>query len=831
MRLCTNGKTVTATYLQRSAIYYNAGTAWLPQTNQVGGTAIGNSYCTKLVNALDHTHFAANASGTVIEYADSGITNFNAYNTTTLFNPPGGCYHAAEASQWYIWNYSQGSWINHTGASAASLDFSKFSPYTTGNTLVFFANWQDYKANVTYNVNGGSITTGTGTTRYRVSGSTVQVSTNSGSSWSNLTYSFGARTTYPDHWNVGTYGATRTGYYITGTEAYGTTAAGGTLINQDYSSSNTTNAATAYRMNGNANLTANKNFTLYIHWKPYTYTITFNRNGGPPNGTDSATATYGSAMPSATMPTRAGYTFNGYYDAASGGTQYYTAAGASARAWNKTANTTLYAQWTKNNYTLTLNLNKTNVSGSTEVNVTDAYYKILPSKTVGSPSNDISNWSKFRLSQNAWLAQHKDGYFASGNNNISRYSYGDWSSWDTSSTVTRIAKQSDNPFSNATYEIQVDVRTPERAPDDFDGQAGGPYAGWVQTTQSAANLSFQHIFVAKIPLGSKIGWSSNSTGDGSTVTWLTPRDGTGDYQVYAYQRNCGSTGTFGTFGFVYIITDVTTVQTIYIAYSEVFNVTQSQTFSIAYAAVTSDLPVPYRPGYKFMGWGRSYNGSEFVKFGRDRMHTAKINVRVKAYMDDWSQYVSGNSGSGMRMISCTEGGGWNIESSNGYVCFQIYKNGTGYNGVIAPTKFADLEPGWHIFDILFDGTQVIGYIDGISQGTVSWGSGSAIGYSTTNGVFAGAEAEGNETTASSYRFTGWMVAPLIWSGDHTVSLENTQMTMPAENYTLKAYWERSNHINVFHNGTWNDVPINIYHNGEWQPSVIQTYHNGTWEET
>ena len=54
-------------------------------------------------------------------------------------------------------------------------------------------------------------------------------------------------------------------------------------------------------------------------------------------------------MPSATMPTRTGYTFAGYYDtsAATGGTQYYKADGTSARTWNKTANTTLYARWTE----------------------------------------------------------------------------------------------------------------------------------------------------------------------------------------------------------------------------------------------------------------------------------------------------------------------------------------------------------------------------------------------------------------------------------------------------------------------------------------------------
>lgn len=43
------------------------------------------------------------------------------------------------------------------------------------------------------------------------------------------------------------------------------------------------------------------------------------------------TATYDSAMPSITPPTRTGYAFAGYYDATSDGTQYYTNTGASAR--------------------------------------------------------------------------------------------------------------------------------------------------------------------------------------------------------------------------------------------------------------------------------------------------------------------------------------------------------------------------------------------------------------------------------------------------------------------------------------------------------------------
>ena len=54
------------------------------------------------------------------------------------------------------------------------------------------------------------------------------------------------------------------------------------------------------------------------------------------------------------MPVKTGYTFGGYYDGENGtGTQYYTADGTSARAWDKTDASTLYADWTINTYTIT----------------------------------------------------------------------------------------------------------------------------------------------------------------------------------------------------------------------------------------------------------------------------------------------------------------------------------------------------------------------------------------------------------------------------------------------------------------------------------------------
>ena len=76
-------------------------------------------------------------------------------------------------------------------------------------------------------------------------------------------------------------------------------------------------------------------------------TITFNKNGGT-GGTDSTTITHGTkqgSYPDISLPTMTGYTFAGYYDSASGGTQYYNSRGLSVRDWDKTSDTTLYAHW------------------------------------------------------------------------------------------------------------------------------------------------------------------------------------------------------------------------------------------------------------------------------------------------------------------------------------------------------------------------------------------------------------------------------------------------------------------------------------------------------
>ena len=94
--------------------------------------------------------------------------------------------------------------------------------------------------------------------------------------------------------------------------------------------------------------------TINAQWTANKYTVTLNNQGATTAGTASVQATFDAAMPSATMPTKTGYTFGGYYTSNNGGgTQYYNANGASAKNWNIASNSTLYAKWTANQYTIT----------------------------------------------------------------------------------------------------------------------------------------------------------------------------------------------------------------------------------------------------------------------------------------------------------------------------------------------------------------------------------------------------------------------------------------------------------------------------------------------
>lgn len=152
--------------------------------------------------------------------------------------------------------------------------------------------------------------------------------------------------------------ATLSSSFVSRSAKFEATAATGYSFGGWYSSSACTGSASNNSATWEKAKTGKDGWTIayYAKFTPNTYTITFDKQNGT-GGSNSVTATYDADMPTATAPTRTGYDFAGYYDATSGGTQYYTASMASAKTWDKTSATTLYARWTAHKYTIAFNGN------------------------------------------------------------------------------------------------------------------------------------------------------------------------------------------------------------------------------------------------------------------------------------------------------------------------------------------------------------------------------------------------------------------------------------------------------------------------------------------
>ena len=140
------------------------------------------------------------------------------------------------------------------------------------------------------------------------------------------------------------------------------------------------------------------------------YTITFNTNGGSVSSATMQTGTDGK-LTSLPIPIRIGnYSFDGWYTAASGGTEIAT-------DHVFTGNTTVYAHWTytgSNSNSGSGNSSGNSFSGSTGVITTDAK-KGKVSTSLGIITGTGSGYSKWKQDGNGWKLQYADNSFAAGN--------------------------------------------------------------------------------------------------------------------------------------------------------------------------------------------------------------------------------------------------------------------------------------------------------------------------------------------------------------------------------------------------------------------------------
>lgn len=131
---------------------------------------------------------------------------------------------------------------------------------------------------------------------------------------------------------------------------------------------------------------------------------------------------------------------------------------------------------------------------------------------------------------------NRDPEFRSGLNGINQYNNG---------TV-----------GNVVVERTTDVNLPNQSGYKLKITTSGPavpgLGGFYFGTQTRANAVFITRFIAWVPLGYTIEWTTNATGNGGTSKWLTNNVGTGDWEEYAFYVKCGSSGTFSSTNFFYL---------------------------------------------------------------------------------------------------------------------------------------------------------------------------------------------------------------------------------------------------------------------------------------
>lgn len=104
---------------------------------------------------------------------------------------------------------------------------------------------------------------------------------------------------------------------------------------------------------------ASGNGSTTIYYPKATYTVTYDANGGS-NAPSSQTKTYGTTLKlSSTIPTRTGYTFQGWSTANDNTVEYRP-----GNNYTANSNITLYAVWKLNIYTVTFDCAEGNISGN-----------------------------------------------------------------------------------------------------------------------------------------------------------------------------------------------------------------------------------------------------------------------------------------------------------------------------------------------------------------------------------------------------------------------------------------------------------------------------------
>ena len=553
-------------------------------TEESGDTKIDAS--TQVSIASDHTLYA----------------RWTAKTYTVTFNANGGETPTESKSVTYAATYGDLPTPTRTGYTFAGwytaksggtkIEASSTVSITSEQTL--YARWTAKTYTVTFDANGGTVSTSSKSVTYDA--------------------------TYGDLPEP-----TRTGYTFDG---WYTAESGGTKIEESTKVSITSAQ------------------TLYARWTAKTYTVTFNANGGTPS-TTSKSVTYDATYGDLPMPTRAGYTFAGWYTAVSGGTKIEASSTVSI-----TSAQTLYARWVAKTYTVTFNANGGAVSPSSK------------SVTHASPYGDLPTPMRTGYTFAGWYTAESGGTKIEASLTVSITSaqtlYARWTAivyglgFDN---IFHLAEFSKSAVSRAPYEEEVcsvdidlqdnslkiiglsDTRKscytacgrmslvayPGRY--SFPIKGGATYNIYAKTESNLSDIPYCAIWIL---LFDSDGNYINPEEAWSESVYI--KDGVGSLTTPSHAKNM----------VVFFQADLAKEE--YLKFKDVricessiaadFNSQSGLSYAFSETGKYGTLPIPQREGYAFVGWNLSVAGNGIILTKDD-----PVAAESRTVYSQWSQNV------------------------------------------------------------------------------------------------------------------------------------------------------------------------------------------------
>ena len=391
--------------------------------------------------------------------------------------------------------------------------------------------------------------------------------------------------------------------------------------------------------------------TFYAQFNASSYTVTWNANGGTP-ASSTTSQTYGATLTLPTAPTRTGYTFAGWFTAASGGTQV-----TSSTTYNRTGTTTYYAHWTANSNTITWNAssNGGTVNGQSSVttSVTTGSTATVPSYTPVKAGHTFKGWytsaSGGSLYNTVSISAARTFY---AQFNVIAY------------TVTWNANGG-TPSSSTTSQDYGAKLTLPTAPT----RTGYAFAGWYTSASGGTQVTSSTTYSTAGATTYYAHWTANA----NTVTWNASSNG-GTVNGQSSVTTAVNTGakatapsytpvkaghtfkgwyTSATGGNLYSTVTISAAQTFYAqftanSYTATWNANggtpASATTSPAYGAKLTLPTQPTRAGYAFAGWYTAASGGTQVT--SVTTYNTAGNVTYYAHWTTNSYTVTWNMGDG-----------------------------------------------------------------------------------------------------------------------------------------------------------------------------------------